>query len=860
MIRVVICRLAYRALQRRLLQSALFVLSIVAGVALVVGVDVAAESARRAFALSAASLQGNATHEIVGGPSGVPSALYRTLRIDLGIRTAAPVVQSTVRAGTSGLPLTLLGIDPFAESQMRQYLAEAAVAGASGEPGVSSQALLRLLSEPNAVLVSDAVAARLGVQPGDTFELATSQDRQIVSLAGTIRPWNDLSRQALASLVIADIATAQEFLGAPGVLTRIDMTLDDAYTLAQVQDTLPPGVTIRPTESNRQTIQKLSDSFTFNLQALSLLALVVGMFLVYNIMSFSVVQRRVQIGMLRAIGATRRQICASILLEALVFGVVGTALGVAVGYILGGFLVGAVTRTITDLYYRVEVQVLTLSSFTIAKGLLTGLIASLGAALIPAVSATRVTAASALRSVDAEQATRTRVDVAAAAGLVALSAGLVLTQLQTRSLFIGLGALFLILMGSTLFTPAALLLLMRILQPVSGLLFSALGRIAPRAVVRSLSRTGVAVAALALAVSVIVGVSVMIGSFRGTVSMWIDGALAADVYIFAPSSGLLETTNLDPNLTTQLQAVPGVTLVATARDVPALAPDYPELPPVNLVAINTDPQLVTPSRRFIWLAVERERLWEAMQDGAIIVTESFAYRRRVTPEANTITLLTDQGPRAFPVVGVFYHYGTDQGIALMADSVYRELYADPWVSSFALFLTAETRSDDAIENVRRLVSDQGLVVQGTRSLRNEVFAIFDRAFTITAALRSLVAIVAFIGILSALMALQLDQKRILGTMRALGLTAGQLWRLTFLVTGLMGLAAGLFALPIGLLLAKLLIDVVNVRAFGWTFAYVVSAGSLVQAVVIALVAALAAGVYPAWRVTRLAPAEAIRNE
>ncbi len=857
MIRAVVCRLAYRALQRRILQSALFIFSIVAGVALVVGVDVAAESARRAFALSAASLQGNATHEIIGGPSGVPTALYRTLRVELGIRTAAPVVQSTVRAGANGLTLTLLGIDPFAESQMRQYLAEAAV---SGVTGVSSQVLLRLLTEPNTVLVSESVAARLGVAPGDTFELATTQNRRRVTLAGTIRPWNDLSRQALASLVIADIATAQEFLGAPGVLTRIDLILADAQTLAHIQAALPPGVIVRPAESNRQTLQQLSDSFTLNLQALSLLALVVGMFLVYNIMSFSVVQRRVQIGMLRAIGATRRQLFASILLEAFVFGVAGTALGVAAGYFLGGFLVGAVTRTITDLYYRVEVQALTLSTFTIAKGVLTGLAASVGAALLPAVSATRVTAASALRSADAEQATRTRVDVAAAAGLAALAAGYVLTQLQTRSLFVGLGALFLILMGSILFTPAALLLLMRAVQPVSGLLFGTLGRIAPRAVVRSLSRTGVAVAALALAVSVIVGVSVMIGSFRGTVTAWIDGALAADVYITAPSSGLLETTNIDPSLATLLQAAPGVAHVATARSVPALAPDYPELPPVNLVAISTDPQQVTPARRFVWLAVEQDRLWEAMRDGAIIVTESFAYRRQITPEANTLTLLTDQGPRSFPIIGVFYHYGTDQGIVLMADAVYRGLYADPWVSSFALFLSDETRSEEVIENVRRLVADQGLSVQGTRALRTEVFAIFDRAFNITAALRSLVAIVAFIGILSALMALQLDQKRTLGTMRALGLTAGQLWRLTFLVTGLMGLAAGLFALPIGLLLARLLIDVINVRAFGWTFAYIVTAGSLLQAVVIALVAALAAGVYPAWRVARLAPAEAIRNE
>jgi putative ABC transport system permease protein len=853
----VVSRLAYRAMQKRVLQSVLFVLSIVAGVALVVGVDVAAESASRAFALSTASLQGNATHEIVGGPSGVPTGLYRTLRVDLGIRTAAPVVQSTVRVGSNRTPITLLGIDPFAESNMRQYLADATESGATG---VTGQALLRLLAEPNTAMASETVATRLGIEPGDRFELHTAQTQQTVTLVGTIRPWNQLSAQALSTLVIVDIASAQELLESPGRLTRIDLVSSNQDELARIQDALPAGVILRPVGSNRETLAQLSESFTLNLQALSLLALVVGMFLVYNIMSFNVVQRRVQIGMLRAIGATRRQILASILLEALVFGIVGTLLGVAVGYVLGGLLVGAVSRTITDLYYRVEVQVLTLSSVTIIEGAITGLIASLGAALLPAVGATRITAASALRSADAEQATRFRAHLAAAASVLVLASGLILTQIQTRSLLVGLGALFLILMGCILFTPIVLLVTMRILQPVCSRFFGTLGRIAPRQIARSLSRTGVAVAALALAVSVIIGVSVMITSFRWTVTEWLEGALTADVYISAPVSGLLETNNLDPTLATRFLEAPNTTHVATARDVQVLAPEYPQLPPVNLAAISTDPERVSPLRRFIWLATPRENLWEAMQTGGIIVSESFAYRRSIAPETSTLTLLTDKGERSFPIVGVFYHYGTDQGIVLMADPVYREHYADPWVSSFILFLAPDAQIEETIEYLRHMVAEQGLYVQSTRELRAEVFTIFDRAFSITAALRTLVAIVAFIGILSALMALQIDQKRMLGTMRALGLTSGQLWRLTFLVTGLMGLAAGLFALPIGLLLARLLIDVINVRAFGWTFAYIVPPVALLQAVLIAVAAALLAGVYPAWRVSRLVPAEAIRNE
>lgn len=851
----VLYRLALRALQRRILQGALFVFSIVAGVALVVGVDVAADSARRAFSLSIASLQGNATHEIVGGPSGVPTSLYRTLRVDLGIRSAAPAIQGTVRASQGEVVLTLLGIDPFAESQMRAYLGSSPAGGANA---VSGQALLRLLTEPNTVLVTEAVATRLGVQPGDRFELTTAQKRDTFTLVGILRPWNDLSAQALSALVITDIAAAQDFIGSPGTLSRIDLLLANDLQVARIREALPAGVVLRAVASNRETLQQLSGSFILNLQALSLLALVVGVFLVYNIMSFSVVQRRIQLGMLRAIGATRRQVFFTILVEALVFGVAGTLLGLACGYLLGGFLVDAVTRTITDVYYRVEVQALTISSLTIAKGVVAGFIASLGAGLIPAVNATRISAASALRSADAEQATRARVDVAAAVGVMLLAAGLILTQFQEQSLVFGFGVLFFVLMGCILLTPVALLFSMHAVQYVSGRIFGTLGAMAPRAIVRSLSRTGVAVAALALAVSVIVGVSVMIASFRSTVTTWLDDALTADVFISAPASGLLESEIVDPKLAERLAAVPGVAQVLTARDVAALAPDYPELPPVNLVAVSQD--LAERSRRYLWLSVPRAEVWDAMQNGAIVVTESFAYRRHITPEANSLTLLTDRGPQSLPVVGVYQHYGSDQGIVLMADSVYRGKFNDPWVSSFALFLTSETDTEALLERVRQVVANQGLTVQSTRELRAEVFTIFDRAFSITAALRSLAAVVAFIGILSALMALQLDQRRTFGTMRALGLTGAQLWRLTLLETGLMGLAAGLFALPIGLVLAKILIDVINVRAFGWTFTFHVPPSAMLQAVIIALAAALLAGAYPAWRVARLAPAEAIRYE
>lgn len=155
---------------------------------------------------------------------------------------------------------------------------------------------------------------------------------------------------------------------------------------------------------------------------------------------------------------------------------------------------------------------------------------------------------------------------------------------------------------------------------------------------------------------------------------------------------------------------------------------------------------------------------------------------------------------------------------------------------------------------------EDLLVQANRDLRAGVFVIFDNAFSITIALRLLATVVAFIGILSALLSLQLENTRQYGVLRANGMTPRQLWQFTFVQTGLMGLVAGLLALPIGLALAMVLLFVINVRSFGWTMDFYFIPEEFILAFFVALVAALLAGVYPAWRMSRLVTSQALRSE
>ena len=193
--------------------------------------------------------------------------------------------------------------------------------------------------------------------------------------------------------------------------------------------------------------------------------------------------------------------------------------------------------------------------------------------------------------------------------------------------------------------------------------------------------------------------------------------------------------------------------------------------------------------------------------------------------------------------------------------MYRTYWDDVDLSSAALFVEPGVNVDAKINELRAAFAGEAeLVIRSSRALREHSLAIFDRSFSITVALQMLATLVAFIGILSALMSLQLERRREIGTLRAVGMTRRQLWRLTLMETGLMGTTAGLLAMPTGFVLAVILIYIVNLRSFGWTLQIYLQPVYFLQALIVALVAALLAGVYPAWRVGRMQPADALREE
>ncbi|MSP13917.1 MAG: FtsX-like permease family protein [Chloroflexi bacterium] len=850
-------RMSLRHLWRRPLQSALLVLGVALGVAVVIAIDLANVSARRAFSLSTESVTGKATQQIVSGPGGLDDALYTRLRVDLGLTKAAPIVEGYVAGGRepaqgAGLSLHLLGVDPFAEAPFRNYLV--------GNQEVPIGELVRFLVQPGTVIMSRGMAQQYGLALGDPLQIRVAGGTKTVILVALLDPSDDLSRQALDGLMLSDVATAQEILGKLGKLDRIDLIIPDSATgqeqLARISAILPGGARLETPATRSSAISQMTDAFTLNLTALSLLALVIGMFLIYNTVTFSVVQRRQIIGTLRCLGVTQGQIFAMIILEAAGLSALGSLIGVGLGIFLGQGTVALVTRTINDLYFVINVRQLAIEPFTLLKGAILGIGAALLAAVPPALEATLVSPVGALRRSNLEEGTLRRLPWVTLGGVLLSGAGAALLLFSGRALLPGFVGIFAVILGFAAFTPALTVWLMRLATPGLGRIAGVLGRMASRDVINSLSRTAVAVAALMVAVSVTIGVSIMVSSFRLTVEHWLDYTLRADVYISTPGgTSTPDNSGLDTTLAMQIAEVPGVRTVDTYRSVVAGS----TVGPVNLTAIES--KVPRSSQVYAYAVAGSEESWQKVREGGVLVSESFAYRHSIPyrPGAN-LTLYTDQGAHTFPIIGVVYDYGSDQGVVLMGLGVYRQYYQDPGVTSLAVYRQEGQDLTALVQNLRQHLAGQQLQIQPNAVLRQQALRVFDRTFAITSALRLLAILVAFIGVLSALLSLQLERSRELGVLRAIGLTVGQMWRLILLETGLMGLVAGLLAVPTGLTLATILVYIINRRSFGWSIQLQAAPEFFVQAVAIAVIAAVIAGIYPSLRLGKMAPALALRQE
>jgi putative ABC transport system permease protein len=850
-------RLILRALvtgpaRRRPLRAVLPVLGVAVGVSAVAAIHHANRSVTESFRESARAIAGQSDLVVVGA-GGVPLSAMERLTFLWRDGSFAPLVSGNAVLGDgSGEVVAILGTD-FGGDQSIRDIRLVAPATAAGRVSLSS---------PGSVLVPLPFAARHRLQIGSGLSLVAGGVRADVRVGGLLELWG-LARAAGGDVLVTDVFTAQRLLGKGELVDRVDIALDPGVSVAEVRREvsrrLPPGLWIELPGRATEAAGRMARAFRFNLNALGSLTLAVGMFLVANAVSVTVLRRRPEIATLRALGASRASVFAAFVVEGLALGVFGTLFGEIGGLALARAALAVVGGTVSSVYAPgAKISASGFGPAALAAGVV-GAASSLLAALLPAAEATRVPPSPAMRpgSTEAVRRFRLRPRALTAALAVLLAALLSLAKPIAGFPYFGFAAVALVVAGLALAAPALVRAGSAAARRPLESFFGAPGRLASGFFGGSLARNGLAVTALAMALGMTLAMIATVDSMRETVRAWVGSTLRADLWV-RPASGRGRVVgDLPAEILPFLETVPGVAAVdpfrmheasdALGRTMTIASSDFRVLS-----RAGGAPLLDGRDSRRVAEAARRNR--------EVLLSEPYARRYEVERD-DIVSLRTPRGIRSFRIAGVYRDFSNDRGTVLFDRAHYLDLFGDLRVTSAGIVVGPGSSGEEVRRRILAAARNRfALDVITTGELRDQVLDIFERTFAVTRALEAIAVTIAVLGIANALIASAVERKRSFGLLRALGASRDQMRGTLLLEALLAGTVATVAAFVAGAAFAALLLGVINPQSFGWSVVPRVPIGRLSAAAAVVLVASLVAGIVPGRIAGAADPASALAEE
>jgi putative ABC transport system permease protein len=822
--------------------KALFLLA-VAGVALGVGsvlsIQLLNQGALGAFAGTVRAVSGEADATVLGWAGALDEALLDDVLAVPGVRAAIPLWRAEVALdGAPGEGLELVGADLLAALRSPWPLPR----------GALQDALVR----PGWVAVTPALAAEKGWREGTRVGVSLGS-RRATLVVGALVDFQRLAPLASRRLAVVDLAQAQGLLGGRGRIHQIDVVAASGAPAADLAARLAArlGDRARVTTPEQRTVEAagLLAAFRLNLTALSLVSLLVGGFLVHASVRASLARRREELGVLRVVGATRGQVLALVLAEAAVLGAAGTALGVPLGWLAARANLAAVSGTVRTLYLLEGIERVSLGPGLVLLAVAVGVGGAVAGALAPAVDASRRDPRALLSSITLEESSRAGAGRALALGAAAVAAGLAFqaaagARWAPSGFVLALG----VLAAVPLAAPAGLAALGRVPRP---------RRLGVRFGIRTLasrpSGASVATGALAVAVAMLAGVTIMVASFRASVERWLGATIRADVYVTTPSWRRARSdATLAPDVVARLRALPGTEAVDVLRQVQAWAGGR------RVSVSGIDAALPGGERRVELVSGDARDGMRALRDGAALVSEPLARKEGLGP-GGRLLVRGAAGEVALPIAGVYRDYGTEAGAALVDLGTFARLFGEGPPSNAALYLAPGQDPEAAVARLRAELGGHALQIRSNRALRGEVLAIFEQTFAVTRLLQAMGLVIAAAGVTLSLLVLARERRAELALYRAIGATRARLAALFLgrgLAIGLAGLALGAAG---GFALAAVLVLVVNPAFFGWSLGVSIPWAPLAEQAVAILAVAALASLYPALAASRTPAAELSRD-
>lgn len=861
--------LGLRPLRGHLGRTLLTLLGVAAGVGVTIGIDLAARASIRSFSESAREVAGPARLRVHHLPLALPESLLTRLVPFEYVADLHPVLEASARADSAdGFAFTILGVDALGDPRIQDRAALEAASAAGVDAGAGSAgstsgggllARARRLFDPGVLYVPDALAARITPE-SDSLDVVVGTRSYRFRVARFEPRSPVLSRTSTVAFL--DIAPFQERFGRVGELDWIDVEphhgADPATLRAAIAATLTGDLIVEAPEERALALERMLSSYRRNLRALSLVSLVVGMLLAYNALLASVLQRREEISLLRALGAKRALVMGLIAIEGVIVGICGGALGVLLGRGLAEGALTLVSRTVADLYARSNPAPISLDAGSWTVGIGLGVASAAVAAFGPLRQALRVRPLEFARAerVDAPEApfpARRLLLAAASAGLalwlVAHPDGFV------RGLgiwgYVGAGAA--LLAGSLAALPA-FTGLVRLARPLLTRVWAPAGQLAYATALASRRRLGVSVTGLLLAYSIVWGMASLVESFRATVDAWAGATLRADLWVTPQSrAGSPAEGTMPASWRPRLAALPGVADVAAFR--------FREISiGKDLCFLGAGETTVLAKKGFLPLVGggDARPILERMPGRrTVLISEPLARRRGLRIGAR-LPLETPTGGHEYEIGAIYRDYSSDRGYAILDRSVYLKDFGDSLVSTYALYVGPGVARDRVLAAAERALGHDELIrVTDTRAVREEVRRVMRRTFAVTDALEIVAAVVALLSVLGTLAALVLERTREIGVLRAIGAARAQIVRAILLEGALLALAGLLLGGLTGSLLSAVLVHVLNRESFGWTLTLATPWGRTLTLAGILFVAALLAALPPARRAAGVAPREAM---
>ncbi|MCL5777018.1 FtsX-like permease family protein [Limibaculum sp. FT325] len=803
--------------RRRPGQLATLLLGLAIATALWSGVEALNEQARASYDRAARAFQGAGMPALVAAEGGdLDEALFGPMR-RAGWQVS-PVIEGRIRIG--GAPFRLIGIEPVS-------LPPEAGLSALGGGEARGQGFTDFVLPPGRTLAAPETLQRLGLAEGAV--VATDDGRRLPPLArsGEIAP----------GLLATDIGFAQSVLGREGRVSRFLLGEGEGAPLEGV--TATPLSRVAPEPGRADDMQRLTESFHLNLTAFGLLAFMVGLFIVHSAIGLAVEQRLAMFRTLRACGVSALGLTGALLAELMTLAAVAGLAGVAAGWLIALALLPDVAATLRGLYGAEVSGVLALGAVWWLSGLAISLAGALAAAAAGLLRVHRLPVLESAAPRAWEAASRRRIARLglAALGLIALAAALAASAEGLETAFAAMGCL---LLGAALALPA-----------VIGRALIAAEAVARRPVVQwfwadtrqQLPALSLALMALLLALGVNIGVGTMVGSFRTAFTGWLDGRLAAEAYV-RPASGAEAA-----RVIAWLAARPEVTAVLPSRAEETRIAGWP----VELQGFTPH---ATYRERWPTLAVVPGG-WDAVASGtAALVSEQLA-RRAGLRIGDAVSVPTPTGDWHLDVAGIYPDYGNPKGQVRVALGAFEARWPEGAPNSMGI--RADPAAVPAL--LSALAAETGMEpanMVDQAALKRESTAIFERTFTVTAALNTLTLGVAGVALMASLMTLAAHRLPQLAPLWALGLTRRRLALIEILRILALAALTALVAIPLGLAVAWLLVAVVNVAAFGWRLPLHVFPADWAALAALSLAAALVASLSPVLRLARTPPARLLR--